>query len=173
MASFTQRLLGAARLDVATYEEVESDAGATGQALGVVALAALAAGIGVLGYGGAAMLVTGLIASIIGWVLWAALIWLIGTKLLPEAQTQADWGQVARTTGFAQAPGLLRVFGIVPVLGPIVVFAASIWMLVATVVAVRQALDYQSTGRAIGVVLIGWVVNMLVFMLFGGIGSLN
>lgn len=161
MSSFVERMLGAAKLDVATFEEVESDTGATAQALGVVALAALAAGIGALSYGGFGFLVARVLASIIGWALWAALIWLIGTKLMPESQTEADWGQVARTTGFAQSPALLAILGFLPIIGGVILFVAMAWALAAMVIAVRQALDYTQTWRAAVVVLIGWVVNLL------------
>ena len=173
MQSFFQRMLGAARLDVPTYEEVEHDKSATGQAAGVVALSALAAGVGAMAQGGiAALLLTGL-AALLGWVIWAAIIWAVGTKLLPEAQTEADVGQLLRTLGFAAAPGLLRVFGFIPVLGPILLLVVYVWMLATMVVAVRQALDYNSTGRAIGVCLIGWLAQLLILALLGGAASLG
>lgn len=163
MSPFVDRMIGAARLDPATFEAVEHDAQAMPQALGVVALAALAAGIGAVGFGGLFAL-GGVIAALLGWAIWAGLIWLIGTKLLPEAQTDADWAQVARVTGFAQAPGLLRLFGFLPLIGGLVVLVANIWMLVAMVVAVRQVLDYRDTWRAVLVVLVGWLINVLVFV---------
>ena len=94
-----------------------------------------------------------------GWLIWAGLTYLIGTRLLPESRTRADWGQLLRTTGFAAAPGIVRVLGIIPLLGWLVFGIAYLWMLAAFVVAVKQALDYTSTGRAIGVCLIGWVAN--------------
>lgn len=168
MASFGERMLGAARLQAATYEEVEADTSATGQALAVVVLSATAAGLGLLPFG-VGMLLQVLVASALGWAIWAGLVWLIGTKLLPEPQTQADWGQIARTTGFAQSPGLLRVFGFIPVLGPILVLAVTVWMLVAMIVAVRAALDYRQTWRTVLVVGIGWVVNLLIMMAIGGL----
>lgn len=170
MSSFVQRMLGAAKLDAATFEEVEADGTAVPQALGVVVLAAIAAGIGAIAYGGMQMMIVGVLASIIGWAIWAALIWLLGTKLLPEPQTRANWGEVARTTGFAQSPGLLRVFGFIPVLGPIIVFVASIWSVVAMVIAVRQALDYTQTWRAVVVVMIGWVINIALFAFSASLG---
>lgn len=172
MASFTERMLGAAKLDAATYEEVEADRGATLYAMGVVVLAALATGIGAIAQVGLPGLILSVIAAVVGWAVWAALIWLIGTKLLPEASTESDWGEVARTTGFAQTPGLLRVFGFIPVLGPLVVLAASIWQIVAVVIAVRQAMDYTQTWRAVVVVLIGWLANLALFLvLMGGSGA--
>ncbi|ROO26649.1 membrane protein [Salinisphaera orenii MK-B5] len=167
MQSFFQRMLGAARLDVPTYEEVEHDKSATGQAAGVVALSALAAGVGAMAQGGiAALLLTGL-AALLGWVIWAAIIWAVGTKLLPEAQTEADIGQLLRTLGFAAAPGVLRVFAFIPLIGPLVMLVVAVWMLATTVVAVRQALDYKSTWRAVGVCVIGWVVQLLIIALIG------
>src|SRR5699024_2459942 len=162
MSDFMTRIVGAAKLVVPIYEEVEADTGAIGQAAGVVALASIAAGIGVLGMGGLGFFIWSIIGALIGWFIWAALTWAIGTKLLPEAQTDADIGQTLRTLGFAASPGLLRILGFIPVLGWIIVLIANIWMLVAMVVAVRQALDYKSTGRAIGVCIIGFIVEMII-----------
>ena len=175
MASFVDRILGAARLDVGTYEEVEADTTATPQAMGVVALAALASGVGVAGAGSTSAFAT-VIAGLVGWVVWAALIWLVGAKLLPEPQTRADVGQLLRTIGFAASPGLLLVLGILPLVGGLIAFVISIWQLATTVVAVRQALDYKSTGRAVAVCLIGWVVYVVVRLgtaLMVGITSVN
>ncbi len=162
MASFSERMIGAAKLDPQTYEEVEHDTNAMGQAMGVVVLSAVAAGIGAIGQGGAGGVVAVTIGALIGWFIWAGLTFVIGTKVLPEPQTKADMGELLRTIGFAASPGVLRILGIVPVLGPLIVFGASVWMLVAMVIAVRQALDYKSTGRAIGVCVIGFVVYMAV-----------
>jgi len=161
MASFVDRVLGAARLDVRTYEEVEADASATTQAMGVVALAALAGGVGVAGAGGTGVLAT-VVGGLVGWFAWAGLIWLIGALLLPEPQTEADIGQLLRTIGFAAAPGLLLVFRVIPLVGGILAFVIWVWQLAATVVAVRQALDYRGSGRAVAVCLIGWVVYVVV-----------
>jgi hypothetical protein len=161
MASFSERLMGAARLDVNTYEEVEADTTATGQALIVVVLSSIAAGIGSIGDVGVVGILGITVSALIGWFIWAGLTYLIGTKMLPEPQTESDMGELLRTIGFASSPGLLRVLGILPLLGGLVSLVASIWMLVAMVVAVRQALDYKSTGRAVAVCLIGFVVYMV------------
>jgi hypothetical protein len=165
MASLTDRMLGAAKLDARTYEEVETDTNATGQALGVVVISSIAAGIGSLGFGGIWGMIWGCVAALIGWVVWAFLIWLVGTKLLPEPQTRSDVPELLRTTGFASAPGVLRILGILPFVGSLISFLAGLWMLVAMVIAVRQALDYQSTARAIGVCVIGFIVNMILVWL--------
>ena len=168
MASFTDRMIGAARLEVRTYEEVEADRSATSQAMGVVLLSSLAVGIGSLGLGAGGLggVVAGGIGALIGWVAWAFLTYIIGTRMLPEPQTRADLGELMRTLGFAQSPGLLRILGSIPGLGPLVLGIVSIWMLVAMVIAVRQALDYTSTWRAVGVCLVGWVVSIFINLFF-------
>ncbi|GJL53865.1 MAG: hypothetical protein NPIRA02_09970 [Nitrospirales bacterium] len=172
MTPFVDRMIRAAKLDVHLYEEVEADKSAMGQAMGVVVLSSLAGGIGFMQQGGLIGLAVGTVGSLIGWYIWALLTYLIGTKLLPEPQTHADHGELLRTVGFSSAPGMIRVLALLPGLGTLVNFIASAWMFVAMVIAVRQALDYQSTYRAIGVCVIGWVVQALVaavlLMVVGG-----
>ena len=166
MASITDRMIRAAKLDVNLYEEVEADKGALGQAMGVVILSSVAAGIGTIGTTGIKGLVLGTIVALVGWFIWAFMTYFIGTKLLPEPQTKADYGELLRTIGFSSSPGVLRVLGIIPILGNILNFIIGIWMLAAMVIAVRQALDYKSTWRAVGVCLIGWIVQIAIFALF-------
>ncbi|MBW2313689.1 MAG: YIP1 family protein [Deltaproteobacteria bacterium] len=165
MATIQDRMIRAAKLDTELYEEVEADRDATGQAMAVVALSAVAAGIG-LGNGGLLGIVGVTIAALVGWFVWAFLTYVIGTRLLPEPQTKADYGELLRTLGFSSAPGLIRVLGIIPGLGAFVFLVAGVWMLVAMVIAVRQALDYTSTLRAVGVCLIGWSVQAVILVLF-------
>ena len=160
MATFGERMVRAARLDQAVYEEVENDRTATGQALGVVLLVSVATGLGLRA--GVRGVIVGLVAGVIAWALWAALVYWIGAKLLPEPETRADWGELARTLGFASSPGVLRVVGVVPVLGELVFAVTGVWMLVTTVIAVRQALDYRSLPRAVAVCLIGWLAQAAV-----------
>jgi hypothetical protein len=161
MHPFIDRMIRAARLDVHLYEEVEADRGALGQAMGVVVLSSVVAGIGASGQG-APGLVMGTVGALVSWFIWAFLTYVIGTRMLPESQTEADLGQLLRTTGFAASPGLIRILGLVPSLTAVVFLAASVWMLVAMVIAVRQALDYRSTGRAIGVCVIGFIVQVVI-----------
>jgi hypothetical protein len=175
MESFKNRIIRAAKLDVSLYEEVEADRNAMGQAMGVVILSAIAAGIGSIGTTGVAGIFVGTLAALVGWYIWAYITYYVGTKFLPEPQTKADLGELLRTIGFASSPGLLRILGIIPFLSGIIFMATGIWMLVAMVIAVRQALDYNSTPRAAGVCLIGWVIQMgiiwIVFSIFGGFGE--
>ncbi|NIQ39574.1 MAG: hypothetical protein GTN81_13430 [Proteobacteria bacterium] len=172
MSSFKDRIVRAAKLDVTLYEEVEADKVAMGQAMGVVILSSVAAGIGTLTSGGFGGILMGTLFALGGWYLWAYLTYFIGTKLLPEPQTKADPGELLRTIGFSSSPGLIRVLGIIPGIGPLVYLVAGIWMLIAMVIAVRQALDYKSTFRAVGVCLIGWIIQtVIIFLLvsiFGG-----
>ena len=165
MSTFTDRMIRAARLDSNLYEEVEADTGALGQATGVVILSSVAGGIGNFALGGYAGIAAAAVGALIGWYVWAFLTYYIGTRLLPEPSTEADLGQLLRTIGFASSPGLIRVLGIFEPLAGFVFLAAAIWMLVAMVIAVRQALDYTSTWRALGVCFIGWIVQALVLAL--------
>ena len=175
MASLTDRMMRAAKLDVNLYEEVEADKGAMGQAMGVVILSSVAAGIGSIGTIGIMGLIFGTILALVGWFIWSYLTYAIGTKLLAEPQTKADYGELLRTIGFSSSPGVLRVFGVIPMLENIIYIICGIWMLVAMVIAVRQALDYKSTLRAVAVCLIGFVVQVFVLTLFfqslGGFGT--
>jgi hypothetical protein len=156
-------MVRAAKLDVNLYEEVEADKQAMGQAMGVVVLASLAAGIGSVGTTGINGLLLGTLAALFGWFIWALITFYVGTKLLPEPQTEADYGELLRTTGFSSSPGVLRILGVVPLLGTIIFVVCGIWMLVAMVIAVRQALDYKSTWRAVGVCIIGWIIQGVLF----------
>ena len=173
MASFTDRIIATARLDPRAYEEIEADGTATSQAMGVVILSSVAGGIGSLGLGAGGLggVIVGGIGALVAWVAWAFLTYIIGTRLLPEPQTRSDLKEMMRVLGFAQSAGLARIFGIIPGVGPLVLGIVSIWMLVAMVIAVRQALDYTSTWRAVGVCIVGWVVAGVITVLFVGSGS--
>ena len=171
--SFNNRIIRAAKLDSNLYEEVEADKSALGQAMTIVVLSSIAAGIGLYKTGGFSGIITGTMASLISWYVWAYLTYFIGTKFLPEPQTQADLGELLRTIGFSSSPGLLRVFYFVPGIGGLLYLTSSLWMLVAMIIAVRQALDYNSTLRAVGVCVIGYIIQIfvlvVVFSIFGGI----
>lgn len=166
MAQFIARMLRAAKLESRLYEEVKTDTGATWQALGVVVLSSLAAGIGSSRHTGLGGLVVGGLMALIAWCVWALLTSMIGARLFPMSQTSVRHREVWRTLGFASAPGIFRVFGAAPGCTGIAFLVATVWMLIAAVVAVRQALAYTSTARAVGVCLPGWCVHVfLVFFL--------
>jgi hypothetical protein len=153
MGLFAYRLLGAAIMDAGMYEGIEADRRTTMQAMAAVVLASLAAGIGAGAWLGNRVetLVAVTALAIVTWSAWAMLVFQIGTRILPDADTQADWGQLLRTTGFAAAPGLLLVFGLIPN-GRAAVFAVvGVWMFAAMIFGVKHALDYRHGWRALAV----------------------
>lgn len=169
MASLVNRMIRAAKLDVSLYEEVEADKSALGQAAVVVLLSSVAAGIGAVDELGAGGIVTTALLSLVAWVIWAFLTYIIGTKLLPTPETKTDLGEMMRTIGFSSSPGVLNILGVIPFLGQFVAIIVGIWGFVAMVIAVRQALDYTSTWRAVGVCAIGFVVYIIIAIVLAGI----
>ncbi len=166
MATIQDRMIRAAKLDADLYEEVEADRTATGQATLVVVLSALAAAIGNFqDSGGIVGFLVLAIIALVGWYVWAFLTYMIGTRLLPGPQTESDMGELLRTIGFSASPGLIRVLGVIPGLTTPVFVIAQGWMLIAMVIAVRQALDYENgTLRAIGVCAIGWMIQAVALL---------
>lgn len=158
MPSIYRRMLRAALLDAELYEEVEADRGATGQACLVVVLSAVAAGIGGIEHHGVLAILGYTLAALAGWWIWAYVAYLIGTRLLPVPETQADPGELLRTIGFSSTPGVLRILALISPIAGAVFLVCTAWMLVAMVVAVRQALDYSGTARAVAVCAIGFPI---------------
>lgn len=173
MATFQGRVIGAMTLNVATYEEVEADQTAMGQAAAVVVLAAVSNGIGWLWYNGLTGLLTGTIFSLIGWAIGATVVWAIGTKVLPAPNTRADIPEVMRVVGFAQAPGLLAFISIIPILGWVISFVLGLWGLAAWVLGVKQALDYDTWGKPIAVCLLAWITMIVVAAIGAGLFGLS
>lgn len=167
MTTFIARMLGAACLNRSTYEEVEADKGATGHALAVVFLASLGAGIGWIGAGPLDALAVLTATAVFGWVTLAFLTYLIGTRFFPEKQTRADPGQLLRTLGFAQSPGVLQPLALLPGLGATFLAVIAVWALATMVIAVRQALDYTSTLRALTVCMTGWALALAMVWVVG------
>jgi len=167
--SFLRRLVGAAALSADIYEDVEVDRGALAQAGIVVLLSSVAAGLGARGFGASRPVDVAFFAfvALVGWVAWAALTYQIGARILPSSQTHADLGQLLRTIGFASAPGIFRIVGVVPSLTGPVFFITSVWMLIAMIVAVRHALDYEHTGRAVAVCTLGWILAGIIAIALG------
>ncbi len=162
--SLINRTFRAAKLDVSLYEEVEADKTAMRQAMLVVILSGIAAGVGSVSRGGTLGVALGTVMALAGWYIWALIIYFIGTKILPEAQTKSNMGELLRTLGFASAPGLIRVFGIFPGIEKLVFPVATVWMLVAMVISVKQALDYKGTIRAVIVCVISLFVQIAIIL---------
>ena len=163
MKTFLFRAVGAALLNPSAFEDVEGDRSAIWQALLVVLLSSVAAGVAL---GGGHEFDPGIILAfsalaLVTWLAWAALIRELGGRVFPELQTRVDFGQLVRTTGFAAAPGALQLLGVVAPIRTYVFAIAWIWMLVAMVIAVRQALDYRSVRHAAGICVIALAVVAL------------
>ena len=170
-----KRIIRALRLDPELYEEVEHDKGSMWQAMLVVVMVSVAAGIASIGILGIEGVIVGTVLDPIGWFRWAFLTLVIGTKLLPEPQTESDMGELLRVIGFARSPGIFLILLLIPVAGKFIAIVLTIWMFVAMVIAVRQALDYKSTWRAAGVCILGaviyFIINVLVNSFFVNRGA--
>lgn len=178
MASFGDRIVGAMKLNPATFQEVENDPTAMGQAVGVIVLAAVASGIGAIWFTGLTGLVMGVLRALVAYLIWAAIVWLIGTKVMPEPATKADFPETFRVVAFAAAPGLLSVLtiiGIIPILGWLIAALIGllilIWTIAAMVIAVREVFDYSTTGKAAIVVIIGAIAYLIINVLLSGPGT--
>lgn len=169
MWHFAERLAGAFGLDAQTYEEVEADRTAMLQALVVVLLASIATAIGFLRTGEPwpAVIALHTTGALIGWVVWATIIYGFGVYVFPAPETRSSVGELLRTTGFASAPAILRAFTGVPVIGPSIFILGTVWMFVATVYAVQRALDYGSYWRALAVCAAGWLIALLFVVIIG------
>ena len=160
--TLTSRLVGVLRLDAQAYEDIEHDRKATAKALTVVILGSLAAGLGAGLTFGPTALVRETIGGVAGWVMWAGVTYLLGTRVWPESDTRTDMGELLRVIGFSYAPSFFSIFGVLPLIGGAVRVVVALWLLATTVVAVRQALDYRSTAKAFQVVFAGWLIFVLI-----------
>lgn len=170
---FTNRIWRAIRLDSTVYERVEHDKSFDLQSISIIILSSVAAGIGSLNTVAFPDVLINISAALFGWFLWAYLTMFLGTRYMPELLTEATYGQMVRTAGFASSPGLFRIFGIVPYIGTAVFFIAQIWMLLAMVIAVKQALDYRSSFKPFFVSMIGWSIQIAIWFLIGNILNLK
>ena len=161
MTLFIRRFIGALVLDAGAYEDIESDRGAGASAVLVIALACAAGAFAAksLSVAGSAGFAIAMLMMIGWWIVWAMLITAIGTRLLPEPQTRSNPSELLRSIGFAAAPGTLYAFAAIPVAAAYVFVLVSVWMIAATVIAVRQALDYTTTWRAAAVCVIAWLLS--------------
>ena len=165
--NYFERLKKAIFLDVAFYEEVEKDKKFNDQALMTVAFVSVVQGLMIAGFAPIA-LVQGILGSLVRFLFWAFFIAFVGTRILPEPETKSNTGELIRTLGFAYAPGLLVVLKIVPIISTFVDPVVTILQLAAMTIAVRQALDFNSTVRAVGVCIVAFILMILALTLFIG-----
>jgi hypothetical protein len=167
------RIVRAARLEVAFYNEVEADTSLNQEALMVVILVSVAAGIGsflqgiVQGSIGAAIigLIVSAVMGVVGYYIWAYVTYFVGTNLFHGT---ADVGELLRTLGYASGPRLLSVLVFIPCAGALLSLAGAIWSLVAGVIAVREALDFDTT-KAVITVIIGWVIIVVLTLMVAAV----
>ena len=175
MTNLVNRMVRAIKLDASLYEEVEMDSGAMTEAIAVVVISSLCAGVGSLIGGlfqGQLVLsllgaIAGVISALIGWLIWSFLTYFIGTKLFKGPSTSADYGELLRTIGFSSSPGVFNVLSFLP----LVSFVTMLWQLASMVIAVRQALDFD-TVKAILTCVVGFVAYLLILLLVGGLVTL-
>ena len=165
--SFTDRMIGAARLDRTVYEEVEHDTTATTQAAIVIVIAAIASAIGGLS-GGWQGALSGLIGALLGWVISSGFIYLVGTRLIPSDRVEADLGQVLRTQGFAAVPNFLLVVAAIPILGPLVALVVFVWYIITRIIGIQSSLE-TSVPRAIAIAIIAVILQAIVLAIIAAI----
>jgi hypothetical protein len=166
-----QRAKDVAQLDTRTYREIARDPNATKEAALVVALVAIANGIGSAGDGSSG-LIGGIIAGLLGWVVFSAVIWFVATNITGSPTTTASIESLMRTLGYARVPGLLAVFGFIWLIGWIATAVAGIWILVTSLYAIHTTLN-MGWLRTLATVLIAGIISGLVTLLIGlifGIG---
>jgi hypothetical protein len=175
--SLVNRMLRAARLEVPLYEEVEADVTATNQALLVVVIVAacsgIAAAVGNSQTNAIAALVGGILQALVGWAVWSFVIFFVGTRVMGGTAT---YGELLRTLGFAQSPGVLLLISFVPVLGGIIALIVGIWSLVAGFIGTRQALDLDNAKTAVSILLgiVAFILAAIVIsLIFGAVFGLG
>ena len=165
--NYFQRLQKAIMLDVSFYEEVENDKKFTDQAMMTVVLVSIVQGLMIAGFAPIA-LVQGILGCLLRFIIWAFFIAFVGTRILPEPETKSNTGELIRTLGFAYAPGLLVIFKVLPFISSFVDPIVVILQLAAMTIAVRQALDFNSTVRAVGVCIVAFLLMIVALTLFIG-----
>lgn len=174
-----QRMIGAAMLRSSTYEEIEADKSALPQAIGIVILVtlcgiigdvlagAMSGGVDPVGVLGSVL--NGGLFGLLRWALWVTLILLVGGKMLKTDSTETNWAELGRVVGFAYTPGVLVLLSFLPGIGGIMGFIAFVWTLVAVVIAIRHALDFEGMGRAIVVAVITGILGFIPWLILIGI----
>lgn len=164
MTLLFKRFIGVLALDSGTFEEIEADHRAGMQSVAVVMLVCLAGGLAAIGLGSAGVpgFAAGVVVALGAWLVWATSITTLGTVVLAEPATKSELNEILRVLGFAAAPGVFIAFAALqPVAAPVVVVVTA-WTIAASVIAVRQALDFRSTWRAIAVCIAAGLLSLVV-----------
>jgi hypothetical protein len=178
MRLYFDRFFRAARLDVSFYQEVAAEPLLLNQAWITVLLYAMFASWGNFGRAGAIGSNIGMISALIGWYIWAFSSYFVAKRFFRGGASEAQRAErkaVIRSMGFACAPGVTRILAMIPGLGIAVLVLSSIWMIVAATIAIKMALNFESSARAAGACIIGWIIGaiaqgLLLVMLFSVFG---
>ena len=162
LITFFKKMLRASLLRSELYKEVGRDKGSIRGVVLVILICGICDGIGFIGIRGAEVILPAILSRYIGWFLLCAVIYLVGVKMFEHT---SDMGEIMRVTGFANSPGVLAVLGIIPVAGNFIRAVSFLWMIAAYIVAVRQSLDC-STARSIFIVIQGFIIFLIVYILF-------
>ena len=162
--------------DTAIYAEVADDKGATLQALSIVLISVFVAGVSAFvaaGFEGFDLVVSQMFLASVGWVLWVSITYFVGTQIFKKRAPDRDWKSLARALGFAQSAGVLRILAVIPGLGVALTLVVLAWIFIASILAIRGALGFESHWRALGVVAIGLIpfVPVMVFLNLLIVGS--
>ncbi|MDA8175383.1 MAG: YIP1 family protein [Nitrospiraceae bacterium] len=160
MPVILNRALRAAALDPYVYDELSPRGQAMGQAVAIIILSGVAAGIGDARSGGIAAFLIGTVAALAGWFLWTLVAYFAGTRMFPGRRTTSGYVRMLTFAGFASAPGLIRVLELLPGLRAPVFLAAAVWMIAATIIGIKQSLRYSSTLKAAGICITAWLVQV-------------
>jgi hypothetical protein len=165
-----ERVKGVLRLQTAAFEEIEQSRSATLGAFVVVVVVAIAAAIGGLGDDGSDGIFSAVSGAVVGWIVFSALCYVIGTRFVASPETNATWGELLRVLGFAEAPNALALFAFIPLFGGLVAAIGSIWALLAAILGIKQALEIPYPRAAI-VAVLAWLVRLalqiLIALIFG------
>jgi hypothetical protein len=178
MDGLLDRMRRAVMLDASLYEEVEHDQSLNQQALIIVIIVSLASGISALlggiigGQIGRAFLgaLVSIVIGIVNYYIWAYVTQFVGTSFFGGT---ADVGEMLRVLGYAHTPQLLGLLGFIPCVGWLISLAALVLSLIAAVIAIREALDFD-TGKAVVTAIIGWVIIVIINVIVGlvlGVGA--
>jgi hypothetical protein len=174
MASFQDRIVGAAKAQPSTFAEVMADPSALTQAAVIVAVGAISGALGNLFrwgmIGGVTSVILSPVTSLIGWVVGGAVLWVVGTKVITGARTTTDLPQTLRTIGFAQVPMLAGILAVIPILGPLVSLVLALYAFYLALIATRELFGYPDLVKAFLAVLIAAVVMFVTFMILAVMG---
>ena len=162
---FINRIYRSIKIDPQLFDEVKKDKKATIQAAVVVVLSSTAAGVGAIQLGATSFFLAPAL-SLISWFVWAHIVYFVGVKLFPDIKTKTSHSALLRTIGFSSAPGIIRIFGFNSDLMTVTFIGSAFWMLACMVVAVKQTLSYQTLWKALVVVIISWLVQAFLLIVF-------